>query len=72
MKKHIKAKEILNSLKENDYYDYLSVLCNDEEINNYCQQYEEWQDDEALCNLEVHELAYILYDDVMNEYYEKR
>lgn len=70
MKKHIKAKEILKSLKENDYYDDLLELCNDEEINDYCQQYEVWQNDEALCDLEVHELAYTLYDDVMSEYHE--
>ena len=71
MKKHIKAKEILKSLKENDYYDDLSEFCNDEEINDYCQQYEAWQNDEALCDLDADELAFIIYDEVMNEYFEK-
>lgn len=70
MEKHIKTQEILKHLKDGKYYDELSEFCNDEEINNYCQQYEDWQSDEALCNLGADELAFILYDEVMNDYYE--
>ena len=56
------AQDILKELKG---YEDIEELMTDEELNNLAEYYASVQDDEALENYDVYDMAELIYNDVL-------